>query len=466
MVDVIHEPAQDVLVSTSIDVLVVGAGSAGVAAAVSAAECGVCVVLVDASGMVGGTLAAQLLEHSAGFHDAAGNPVIGGFGQRLVDRLTAYGASPGHVRDDTGYTATRTPINHAELSLCEAVLLNEAGVPVLLNSPVVRVVRSQREVQAAILEGKSGRHAVRARFMVDCSGDADLAARAGAAFQSDEESLQPASLLFKLGGIDFEHLIAYMRDNPSDFRPGSTIPDAAGTHMSLWGFGQLLRRGHVAGALSLRRYELHFAGWPSRHEAVINVTRVKSDPLNPAWSGAAAGALSLQVLEFARFFRKFVPGCQDAYIVAVASRIGVRESRRIAGEYTLTREDLLRGARFPDAIAQCGFPIDIHDETGPSLSHAEQLRSAFDIPYRCLIPRGLDNLLVAGRCISCTHEALGSVRLTAPCFATGEAAGVGAALCVTSGCAASQIDVMALRSKLLDRGALLASLQSGGLILS
>jgi hypothetical protein len=437
------------------DVVVVGAGSAGVAAAVAAAEEGARTLLVEASGHVGGTLAWQLLEHSAGFHDVHGNQVIAGFGERLIQRLRDIGGSPGHVRDDVGYTATRTPVNHAELALMETVLLGEAGVSLRLNTPLVGVERDGTRIAALVVQSPAGRRRLLPRQVVDASGDAVVARRAGAEFHTDAgASRQPASLTFKLGGIDFAALLAYARANPADFRSGSVIGDAHAADVNLWGFGALLARGYQSGLLSLQRTELHLAGWPLRGEAVVNASRVASGS-DDNWTADAVIALSRQVLEFARWFRETVPGCANAYVAAVADRIGVRESGRVVGRATLTREDLLHPVRRPDAIAQAAFPIDIHDPDRPGLSHAEQLGERYDIPYGCLVADGLDNLLLAGRCISSTHEANGSVRITATCFATGEAAGVAAALAARDTAPASAVDVQALRDMLLRRGVLL-----------
>jgi 2-polyprenyl-6-methoxyphenol hydroxylase-like FAD-dependent oxidoreductase len=437
------------------DVIVVGAGSAGVAAAVSAAEEGAHTLLLEGSSAVGGTLAWQLLEHSAGFHDVHGNQVIAGFGERLVRQMRENGSSPGHVRDDVGYTATRTPVNHVELALTEAVMLGKAGVRLWLNAPVVATQRAGGRIVALISETPAGRQELRPKMVVDTSGDAVVARHAGAILHTDAmESRQPASLTFKLGGIDFTKLLAYARSEPDDFRAGSVIGDASTPDVNLWGFGRLLARGHQSGPLSLVRTELHLAGWPLRGEAVVNVSRVTTGAVDTNWTGDATIALSQQVLEFARWFRDMVPGCDQCYLAAVANRVGVRESARVVGRHTLARDEMLDAKVCGDAIAQAAFPIDIHEPDKPSLSHTEQLSRPFGIPYGCLVADGLENLLVAGRCISSTHEANGSVRITATCFATGEAAGVAAALAASQGVAASEVVVADLRQRLCRRGAI------------
>lgn len=376
-------------------------------------------------------------------------------GCRKAWPLGGYGGTPGHIRDDVGYTATRTPVNHAELALAEATMLGDAGIEIWLNCTVSGAARDTGRVTRLDTWTASGYRAVRPGVVVDCTGDGAVAVLAGAQWHRDGgERRQPASLMFKLGGIDFRALLAYARAHPADFRAGSRIGTADAEHTNLWGFGPLLTAGHAEGLLSLLRNEMHLAGWPRRGEAVVNVTRVPARSPGDGQAGRGLADLSRQILEFAQWFRLRVPGCADAYVAAVADRIGVRESRRIVGEYTLTAEDVLHAARFGDAVARAAFPIDIHAANSPTLSHTERVAQAYDIPYRCLLAAGLANLLVAGRCLSSTHEANGSARITATCFATGEAAGVAAALAVRQGVPASQVDTAELRTRLTARGAL------------
>jgi hypothetical protein len=428
-------------------VLVVGAGSAGVAAAVAAAETGAGTVLVEASGHVGGTLARQLLEHSAGFHDAYGNQVTGGVGQRVIALLQEYGGSPGHIRDDVGYTATRTPVNHAELSMCEAILLRRAGVKLLLHTPVVDVVAGAGRVQRVAVEiPGAGRTLIEPAMVVDCSGDAVVFALAGAAFQPDQPTAtQPASLLLKLGGVDFGPLLRYAAGNPADFRAGSHIGSPDSDHVNLWGFGDLLAKGHTDGRLSWRRSELHLAGWPTRGEAVLNLTRATVDQ-------DAYLVLAEQVMQAVSWFRDYVPGGRRAYLADVADRVGVRESRRILGLATLTRDDVLSGRRSEQCIGRGAFPIDVHDAGSPGLSHTEPPAAAYDLPYGVLVARDHTNLLAGGRCVSTTHEANGSVRISATCFTTGEAAGCAAALAALAGTGTHDLDVVTLQARLKTQG--------------
>lgn len=446
-------------VSTAVDhetqVLVVGAGSAGVAAAVAAAECGARTTLVESTGHIGGSLARQLLEHSAGFHDIAGNQVTGGVGQRLVHLLQQYGGSPGHVPDDVGYTATRTPVNHAELSMCQGILLHQAGVRLLLNAAVVGVSaaadRPDHLDSVDLDVAGQGRRTLRPDVIVDASGDAVVFALAQAPLQTDVQARQPASLLLKLGGVDYKPIFDYMAAHPDDFRDGSRIGSADDDIANLWGFGRLLGQGHADGRLSWRRTEMHLAAWPSRGEAVLNITRLRlpAEVDNP---GSVYPGLAQQVMETVAWFRDYVPGGRYAYLADVADRVGVRESRRIRGIETLTAESVTSGQTSVTSIGQGAFPIDIHDADKPGLSHTDQLSRGYDIPYGALVARDHDNLLAGGRCVSSSHEANGSVRITATCFVTGEAAGVAAAIAARTVADARTLDVPALQAALRQRG--------------
>ncbi|MEW2548204.1 FAD-dependent oxidoreductase [Streptomyces sp. NPDC047002] len=441
---------------TDVDVLVAGGGSAGVAAACAAAEEGARTLLVEASGSVGGTLAWQYLEHSAGFHSVTGAQVVGGWAQRLVDRLKANGGSPGHVRDDVGYTAGRTPVDHAELALTQSMMLSEARASVWLQAVVAKVARGARgEVAEVAVQTPEGARTVRARAVVDASGDAAVAELAGVPMQRDTAATQPVSLLFKLGCVDVPALFGYLREHPEELRPGSVVGADTAEHANVWGLGRLLAEGHRDGLLGLLRREMHLAAWPARREVVVNVSRVPvGDGSSPGWRGEAHAQLSGQVLEFVRWFRERVPGFRDCHLTAVADRVGVRESRRVRGVHTVTGAEVSAGAAFADAVGCGAFPIDVHAADSPTLSHTDAVGAGYEIPYRALLVPDAPNLLVAGRCVSSDHQANGSLRITATCFVTGEAAGVAAARAATAGVRPDALDVTALRGRLAERGAI------------
>jgi hypothetical protein len=454
----IQEPARLTPLIDGYDVVIAGAGTAGVVAAIAAVRNGARVLLLERGGFIGGHIAGQLLEHSAGWFDAHGTRIVGGMPQELVDRLVAAGASPGHIRDDTGYTRYRMPVNHEVYKSVVTAWVAEAGVDVLLFSPVCSVLSDRAGLQGVIVENKSGRTAYSAKVIVDCTGDADVAWLAACEMLSSPgDATQPVSLLFKLGGVDHRTLLDYVAVNPSEFKMG-VVPEQLRRepHVNLWGFGDLLKRAHADGVLSLLRRELHYSGEVAPGEAVINFTRHAADATRADDLTAAEINLRRQVLEALAFFRTYVPGCANAFLAATASSVGVRESRRIAGVYELTEADIRGGRQFADNIALGGFPIDSHDPTGPSMDGAEPIRRGYGIPYRSLLPRSVDQLIVAGRCISADRRALASARITGTCMAMGQAAGTAAAIAATSNIAARELVVPLLQAKLREQGAIIA----------
>lgn len=451
------EPAREIPLIENYDVIVAGGGTAGIVAAVAAARNQARVLLLERGGFLGGNIATSLLEHSAGWFDANGKQIVAGLPEELVQTLVSAGASPGHVRDDTGYTRYRVPVNHEEFKSVVTAWIAAAGVDFLLFSPIVHALRQNGAVEGVIVENKTGRTAYTAKTIVDCTGDADVAAHADCEFLSAPgDQTQPVSLLFKLGGIDYAKLLDYVEAHGHEFKMGVTVAQLRNEpFVNLWGFGPLLRKAHQDGVMSLERNELHFAGTTAAREAVINLTRHAADGTRAEDMAAAELRLRRQIIEGLQFFRRYVPGCEDVFLSATASNIGVRETRRIAGVYELTDQDVRVGRDFEDAVALGGFPIDSHDAKGPSMDGTEHVRSAYGIPYRSLLPRGVDRLLVAGRCISASRKALASARITGTCMAMGQAAGTAAALAALSNCGPQNLDVSRLRATLARQGAIL-----------
>jgi 2-polyprenyl-6-methoxyphenol hydroxylase-like FAD-dependent oxidoreductase len=453
----ISEPARETRLIEAYDVLVAGGGTAGIVAAAAAARNGARTLLVERSGFLGGHIASQLLEHSAGWFDARGERIVGGVPQELVDRLVAAGASPGHVRDDTGYTLSRVPVNHEMFKSVVTAMLAEAGVDLLLFSPVVAVLKEGGSLRGVIVENKSGRTAYACRAVVDATGDADVAERAGCGFLSEPHAqTQPVSLLFKLGGIDHARLLDHVEAHAADFKLGVPVTALRGQdHVNLWGFGPELARALADGVVSLERKELHYSGWVRTGEAVINVTRCAADATRAEELARAEVVLRRQVLEFTDMFRRYVPGAEECFLAASAACVGVRESRRVHGRAVLTDDDVRAGRRFADAVVRGGFPIDSHDAKGASLDAAEHVAGSYDIPFGALLPSGIDGLVVAGRCISAERKALASARITGTCMAMGQAAGTAAALASRQQSGLHALDTGSLRRVLREQGAIL-----------
>ena len=457
-------PARRALLAAETDVLVVGGGPAGIAAAVGASDAGARVILAERYGFLGGNATAALVMPLMSFHTrrsargtveattllptdhGPGDPIVAGVLKRLLERLVrAGGAIPPSL--DTGYVV---PFDPELFKITALDLLDEAGVQFLFHAFAGDVLRSDTDAPRAngvVFETKSGPVVVRARAIVDCTGDGDVAARAGAPYEIGrfDGLTQPMTLMFRV--VDFERAAfeAYVRDHPGEWR---------GVH-GLW---DLVRRASAAGELDLPREDVLFFATPHEREISVNSTRITRVLGVDVWDLSYAEWCGRQQMrQIAAFLRKYVPGFERAYVAQSGVNVGVRETRRILGDYQLTADDVLGARKFDDAIARGAYPVDIHnpDGKGTVLKHVP-LGEAYDIPLRCLLPRGIENLMVAGRCISGTHEAHSSYRVMPIVMATGQAAGVCAALSVRASLPPRSVPAREVQRELLRQGASLA----------
>jgi hypothetical protein len=272
---------------------------------------------------------------------------------------------------------------------------------------------------------------IRPKVVIDASGDLDLLARAGASFLplGEGEALQPATMMFRFGPIDYQRF---------DALSGEELQ-------------RLAKRGVEEGALA--RAALHQSPIPGTRDGWFNISRVSVDATDPLALSAAEMEGRRQAFAAAGFLAASVPGCEKGRLVALAPQLGIRESRRIRGEYILAGDDLRSARHFPDAIAAGAYPIDIHPAKGAGLSF-ETLGEdhSYEIPYRCLVPADFDNVLVAGRGISCGHDAHGATRVMPSTMAIGQAAGTAAAMMAQSASSARAIPTDALRARLREAG--------------
>ncbi|GGH63530.1 hypothetical protein GCM10008014_41030 [Paenibacillus silvae] len=437
------------------DVVVVGGGPAGIAAAIAAGRQGARVVLVERYGFVGGMSTAAMVYPWMTFHTEQGEQVIRGIAQEIVDRLQACGGSPGHLRDTVGFVHTVTPYDPAVYQVVAAEMLKEAGVRLLLHSFVDGVAVADDRIEAVRVTSKSGQLELQANVFVDASGDADVAYLAGAAVaqgrDTDSQS-QPMTMKFRMRGVNLERVKQYMQEHPEDFY--EKTPFAELDTIPLTGVSGFYSHWKKA-AVPIQRDQVLFFTGPAEDEVLINCTRVQGLNATDVMDLTLAEQEGRkQVLLIAEFLRRDVPGFERASISAVAPQIGIRESRRVIGHYSLTQEDVVTGRKFNDVIARSGYPVDIHDPSGQGVTAAFiQSDGAYDIPYRCLLSQNISNLLAAGRCISTTHEAHATTRLTPSCMATGEAAGTAAALAVKLKLAPAMLPISLLQTELRRSGA-------------
>ena len=429
------------MISERYDVVVVGAGSAGSSAAISAARQGAHTLLVDRMAFMGGTSTA-VLDTFYAFYTPTENPrrVVGGLGWEVVERLTAAGVA--FERPNTYGAGTGVTYDQETLKLVWEQLAAEAGVDLLLHTWAtgVRMEEESDRLTAVRVWNKGGERWFSASVVIDASGDADIAAMAGADYEdfSTTGKVQSLSTLFRLANVDIEKA-------------------AATKKQEMWG---LMRRAAESGDYQLPRLEGSWHRTPFAGVVMVHMTRIPNvDATDPEALTNAELQGRRQVREYHRFLRDNVPGFERSVVVATSPSIGVRESRRIVGDYQLTRADVLAARRFPDEIALCGAPIEDHHAAGDTEWRYVTEGGVYGIPYSTLLPRGLEGLVVCGRCFSATHDAHASARSMATCMAMGQAAGTAAAVAAATGVTPREVSLTLLRDRLGANGALLEPLE-------
>lgn len=462
------EAARELRVRAKVDVLVVGGGSAGWHASVAAARNGADTMLVEQHGSLGGTVTNAMVQPFMTFHDPFGDPVVAGTWGEMLERLEHLGGTIGPVPADDGNPPwskrpTLTPFDPEILRFVAQELVLDAGVRLMLHTFVVGAVMEGDELRGVIVESKSGREVILAGCVVDASGDADVAAAAGADVVLGRESdglSMPMTLYIKMDGVDYGVVREYVEANPGEFRWWSfpdvdpRLPDEIEkAPVSCAGFLSLVREARESGELYLGRESINILPCPGKGEVVLNCTRVGHlDPTDADDLTTAEIEARRQAMSVIAFATRRLPGFERARLVSIAPNIGVRESRRVLGEHVLTLEDVAEPVHFPDAIARGAYNVDIHNPHDDKSTWMD-LDEPYEIPYRCLVPRRIDGLLIAGRCISATHEAFAATRVTPSVAATGQAAGTAAALAVRGNVRPREVDTDELVELLVAQGA-------------
>lgn len=444
----IAEPARKLPVYGEFDVVVLGGGPAGIAAATSAGKNGLSVLLVERYGFLGGMGTAGGVTNFCGLYaNVYGEirQVVHGVADDILGRMSELGGlNTPHLIFGKVYAQS---YDMSAFKCAADAVLEAAGVQILFHALGAGISLSDDgAIQALILETKSGRVAVRGGVFIDCSGDADLAQWAGVAFEKGTqvgEMLYP-SLMFRVGGVN---------------------PDTAG---EAWlTIPQVMKEVQQSGKYRFARSGAIVRPQKNPVEWRANVTQL-SDSEGRATDGTDARALSAgelegrrQITEFIKFLKQEIVGFENAYVLDIAPQVGIRETRRIVGEYMLTGDDVLSCASFEDSIGVNGWPLEKHvaGDVVWEWPAIPESRGYNQLPYRMLVPRGVDpaarNLLVAGRCASMTHDGQSAARVTGGCFVMGEAAGAAAALALRDATTVSEVDSRELQRMLREQGAFL-----------
>ena len=405
------EPKRKIPVVAEVDILVLGAGPAGVAAAVSAAREGVSVMLVEQLGTVGGMSTSGLMSHWTG-------NTQGGFFEEILTRSA-------DLEDTESYGFNGSPrqiINSERLKTEYLNMLDEARVTLCLYTFFSDVIMQDGKVVGAILESKSGREAVYSKITIDCTGDGDAAAKSGVEFilgREEDGAMQPATIMFKVGGVNYKQAVF-----PGKFEDHIQIPE--GDIQKLGEDNLPQPAGHVL------LYRTSLPGVVTCN--MTNCTGI--DGTNMKDLVRATLVCRNQIEPIVEFLRQHVPGYQNCYLIDSGDFLGIRETRHFKGVKTITEKDIESARVFPDwVVTKAAFNFDIHNMTGNGLDATgvqdEFVQSkGYTIPYGCLVPDKMDGLLLAGRCISGTHMAHANFRAMPICANMGQAAGIAAALCV------------------------------------
>ena len=414
----------------SYDVVVAGAGPAGICTAVAAARSGVNVALVERYGVLGGNLTAGYV-----------GPILGMVGKGTMrDEVMDLLGVPDN--DMIGETGVAHDMEKAKRVLAEFVA--RENIDVFLQTPIVDGILEDMSLKGLVVMTKEGMRIIEGKVTVDATGDGDVAHFAGAPVEKGREDglMQPVTLEFTLEGVDESRAITCIGDVDDVKLNGERFLDYC---------ARCAKQGLLPKNLAAVR--LHPTIRPGQRQ--VNTTQYNgADATRVQDLFAAEVELRRQIEILVKFFRENLPGYEKCWCMASGDTLGVRETRRVQGEYVITAKELAAGKRFWDVVVhKAEFIVDIHNPAGAGQAEDKiQYVVPYDLPYRCFVPLKVENLLTAGRCISGTHRAHASYRVMSICMAMGEAAGTAAALCIKEGCTPRSLEVKKLQDVLTEKG--------------
>lgn len=434
-------PERELAVTAELDVLVVGGGPAGIASALAAARNGAKTLIIEQRGFLGGAGTVSLVPAFCPYTDHE-KPVIRGIGLELLEKMKA--SCPEDYRKQYGTLLDWVPIDAEVLKRVYDDTILESGVQALFHTVVAEVIMNAagNRVDGVVVANKSGLSVIKCSYIIDATGDADLAARAGVPFQKGGQrgELQPGTMCYLLTRVDRSRFLQYLKESGDNHQIHNAVVKA-----------------QANGDLPEGRKEVSGFAWVADDLVGVNFGHIFGVDGTSAESLTAAAIKGRQLVQTqVAFLRKYVPGFEQAHVVSTGEQIGIRETRRIEGDYVLQSEDFIGMREFPDDIARNAYFIDVHMATSKETVHIHRLPAgrSHGVPYRCILPKGIDNLWVPGRAASSDRAVQGSLRVMPNCFAMGQAAGTAAALAVQGGGLTSrQVDVSLLQRTLVQQGA-------------
>ncbi|MFH1378115.1 MAG: FAD-dependent oxidoreductase [Planctomycetota bacterium] len=395
------------------DVIVCGGGATGFIASIAASRAGARTLLIERYGIFGGTATAALMIELGSMHDGE-KRIVGGISHEFVHRLEQYGGA--YFQNAVNHSMVYDP--ESMIDVCRQMVV-ESGVEILYHTWIADAIVRDGRVEGVIVENKSGRGAFYGRVIIDCTGDGDVAARAGADFsvgRDGDGKVQPVTLVVTVGGIDSTRFNYHHHDLIPAIREGRASGDWPIPTDQMFSCKRLKK----CGAPDNPRDSFYF----------INATNMLDCNGTDARSLTDAELITrAQVEPMLKFLRTRAPGFENCWLDRTGVQVGIRETRRILCDATLTRDDVLQARHFDDGVVNACNSIDVHDVSGKAFKH-EYLKKGryYQIPYGCFLPKQLEGLLVAGRCLSADHAALGSARVMVVCMPMGEAVGTAAAM--------------------------------------